>query len=207
MYKVLIADDHPLFRSALKVTLNGIAEDIALSETCDFAETQQQLASSEVDLLLLDLKMPDSEGLFGLIKLRTRFPQLAIVVISANEDLHIINEVKATGALAYIIKNTPLEKIQTIISSVLNGHSYFPDMAGLVNTQTVSEKIAQLTPQQLRVLTMIAKGDLNKQIAYQLNVKESTIKTHISEIFKKLGIINRTQAALFIQPLELNHEI
>lgn len=207
MYKVLIADDHPLFRSALRVTLEGIDQEIELMESCNFSETQQQLTCRDVDLLLLDLKMPDSEGILGLIKLRSRFPQLAIVVISANEDLHIINEVKATGALAYIFKSTPLEKIQTTILSVLEGNSHFPNMIGLSKIDTVSHKIAQLTPQQLKVLTMIAKGDLNKQIAYQLNVKESTIKTHISEIFKKLGIINRTQAALFIQPLELNNEI
>lgn len=207
MYKVLIADDHPLFRSALRVTLNGIAEEIELTETSDFNETQQYLADFDLDLLLLDLKMPDSEGLLGLIKLRSRFPQLAIVVISANEDPHIIHEVKGAGALAYIIKNTPLEEIQAIISSVLKGRSHFPEVINFSKTKTISEKLAQLTPQQLRVLAMIAKGDLNKQIAYQLNVKESTIKTHISEIFKKLGIINRTQAALFVQPLELKDEI
>ncbi|EAQ67337.1 Response regulator [Marinomonas sp. MED121] len=204
MYNVLIADDHPLFRSALKVTLSGVEEDISLEETGGFKDTLQQLVRSDMDMLLLDLKMPDSEGLLGLIKLRSRFPQLAIVVISANEDPQIIKEVKAAGALAYINKSTPLEEIQSIISSVLKGNCHFPKWTSENTVDTVSEKIAQLTPQQFRVLTMIAKGDLNKQIAYQLNVKESTVKTHISEIFKKLGIINRTQAALFVQPLELN---
>lgn len=206
MYNVLIADDHPLFRAALSVALNGIDEDIELIESGEFNETQEQLARFDIDLLLLDLKMPDNEGLLGLIKLRSRFPQVAIVVISANEDPHIINEVRASGALAYIIKSTPLDEMQTIISSVLKGNSHFPQWIGRPSEPSVSEKIAQLTPQQLRVLTMIAKGDLNKQIAYQLNVKESTIKTHISEIFKKLGIINRTQAALLIQPLELHDD-
>lgn len=207
MYKVLIADDHPLFRAALNVALTGIEQEITLVESGDFNETQHQLNCHDVDLLLLDLKMPDSEGLLGLIKLRARFPHVAIVVISANEDPHIIKEVKATGALAYIVKNTPLEEIQSIIGSVLKGNSHFPSWISNTKDKTVSEKIAQLTPQQLKVLTMIAKGDLNKQIAYQLNVKESTIKTHISEIFKKLDIINRTQAALLIQPLELNDEL
>lgn len=204
MYNVLIADDHPLFRAALSVALNGIDEDIELIESGEFNATLAQLTRFDIDLLLLDLKMPDSEGILGLIKLRSRFPQVAIVVISANEDPHIINEVRATGVLAYIIKSTPLEEMQTIISSVLKGNSHFPLWIGHSTEPSKSEKIAQLTPQQLRVLTMIAKGDLNKQIAYQLNVKESTIKTHISEIFKKLGIINRTQAALLIQPLELH---
>jgi len=203
MYNVLIADDHPLFRAALSVALNGIDEDIVLIESGDFNATQEQLTRLDIDLLLLDLKMPDNDGLLGLIKLRSRFPHVAIVVISATEDPHIINEVRASGALAYIIKSTPLEEMQSIISSVLKGNSHFPQWVGHTSEPSISEKIAQLTPQQLRVLSMIAKGDLNKQIAYQLNVKESTIKTHISEIFKKLGIINRTQAALLIQPLEL----
>jgi len=203
MYNVLIADDHPLFRAALSVALNGIDEDIVLIESGDFNATQEQLTRLDIDLLLLDLKMPDNDGLLGLIKLRSRFPHVAIVVISATEDPHIINEVRASGALAYIIKSTPLEEMQSIISSVLQGNSHFPQWIGRSSEPSISEKIAQLTPQQLRVLSMIAKGDLNKQIAYQLNVKESTIKTHISEIFKKLGIINRTQAALLIQPLEL----
>lgn len=203
MYQVLVADDHPLFRAALGVALKGLAAEIVLLESEDFQSTQEVLTRTETDLLLLDLKMPDSEGLLGLIKLRSRFPQVAIVVISANEDPQIMKEVKATGALAYIVKNTPLEEMQSIIASVLQGNTHFPKWTADSKQQTVSEKIAQLTPQQLKVLLMIAKGDLNKQIAYQLNVKESTIKTHISEIFKKLGIINRTQAALLIQPLEL----
>ena len=208
MFQLLIADDHPLFRVALTEAINNMDKAIDIKEASNYYEAEDLLRKTEVDLLLLDLKMPGNEGLMGLIRLRSRFPQVGIVIVSATEQSAIIASARAAGAMGYIPKSSSMDAIQTAIDQVLDGQLSFPEQLSEDDEQAeYASKIAALTPQQLRVLNMLAKGSLNKQIAFDLNVKETTIKTHISEIFKKLGINNRTQAALIVQQLGLEDEV
>lgn len=202
MYRVAIADDHPLFRSAL----NGALQE--LSDTCDVLEAENLdqaislIEQQDIDLLLLDLKMPGNDGLMGLMRVRAEFPHLAVVVVSASEDAGTIHQIKSLGASGFIPKSSSIETITNGIASVFAGNVVFPDVM-IAEVNETAEKLKLLTPKQFRVLQLIAQGALNKQIGYMLDIKETTVKSHISDIFKKLGINNRTQAALIIQEMSL----
>lgn len=206
---VLIADDHPLFRNAISEALTSTGTHVRISQTDSLETTLACLTGGDVDLVLLDLKMPGSEGLLGLIQIRSQHPEVAVAVVTANEAGRTLSQVKAAGALGYLPKSMPLDKLVEALTALLGGHDYYPrDMAGQLPTDSRDDidaiaKLATLTPQQQRVLALIARGFLNKQIAFELNVKETTVKTHVSEIFRKLDIYNRTQAAMFNQYLEV----
>ena len=205
MYQILIADDHPLFQSALKEVITQSVSQAKVDQVASFDELHEYLKiSDETDLVLMDLKMPGNLGLMGLLDLRKQFPQTAIAICSANENEQMINNALHYGAVGYIPKSLSMNEIKQAIRQILQGEHYIP--AGLNRDapadQDAIRKLSLLTPQQLRVLKLIAKGLLNKQIAWELNIKETTIKTHVSDILKKLEIGNRTQAAVFVQFLE-----
>ncbi|GLO62179.1 DNA-binding response regulator [Vibrio sp. MACH09] len=204
-YTIIIADDHPLFRNALFQSVHMAISGANLLEA-DSLDALLQLLNKEAepDLLLLDLKMPGANGMSGLIQLRAEYPDLPIVVISANEEPSVVAQVKLHGAFGFIPKSSDMRALVSALNQVLNGDPFFPEELlknSHVNTD-LSEKIASLTPQQYRVLGMLSDGLLNKQIAYELNVSEATIKAHMTAIFRKLGVQNRTQAVILLQQLE-----
>lgn len=205
--EVLIADDHPLFRNAISEALTNTQTPVHISQADTLESTVERLNQGNVDLVLLDLKMPGSEGLLGLIQIRHQFPEVAVAVITANEAGRTLAQVKAAGALGYLPKSMALADLVTALDGLLKGTPYYPEgLSQAVDCQDDVEairKLAKLTPQQQRVLALIARGFLNKQIAYELDVKETTVKTHVSEIFRKLDIYNRTQAAMYNQYLEV----
>ncbi|MEP4547858.1 MAG: response regulator transcription factor [Saccharospirillum sp.] len=206
--QVLIADDHPLFRNALSEALSNTGTPITIEQTDTLESTLFHLENNATDLLLLDLKMPGSEGLLGLIQIRTRFPEVALAVITANEASRTVAHVKAAGALGYLPKSLSLEQLVDALRALISGKGYFPanhqaDSHNIDEDIDAITKLASLTPKQQHVLALIARGYLNKQIAYELSVKETTIKTHVSEIFRKLNLYNRTQAAMYNQYLEV----
>ncbi len=208
-YEILIADDHPLFRSALQQALTlGLGDDVRLSEAASIAELEAQLTrTSAWDLVLLDLNMPGAYGFSGLVLLRGQYPQLPVVMISAQEDAAVVARSREFGASGFIPKSGSLEIIQQAVRVVLDGDVWWPsnvqDVAHVSpEAKAASEGLASLTPQQFRVLTMVCDGLLNKQIAYELNVSEATIKAHVTAIFRKLGVRTRTQAALLLQQME-----
>lgn len=209
-YDILIADDHPLFRSALRQALSqGLEANIQLTEAGSIAELQNQLDQrNDWDLVLLDLNMPGAYGFSGLVLLRGQYPQIPVVVISAQEEEPVIRRARDFGASGFIPKSSSLEAIQQSVQEVLDGGVSWPDDAAgsgplSEQEQTVSAQLASLTPQQFRVLTMVCDGLLNKQIAWELSVSEATIKAHVTAIFRKLGVRTRTQAALLLQQMEL----
>ncbi|MDN3649784.1 response regulator transcription factor [Reinekea marina] len=205
---VLIADDHPLFRQALAEALSQTDMAINIEQVQTLADTFKRVDQGDIDLLLLDLKMPDSVGLMGLIDLREKHPETSIAVVTANESPQTLLKVKAAGAIGYLIKSMELESLVNALKQLLNGESYYA-LEGDIDEDEISEdidamkKLSSLTPKQQHVLSLISKGFLNKQIAFELNIKETTVKTHVSEIFRKLGIYNRTQAAIFNQYLNV----
>ena len=207
-YEILIADDHPLFRSALQQALTiGLGSEVRLSEAASIAELETLLnQTANWDLVLLDLNMPGAYGFSGLVLLRGQYPQVPVVMISAQEDAAVVARSREFGASGFIPKSSSLETIQEAVRAVLDGDAWWPSNiqeAAHVSAEAkaASEGLASLTPQQFRVLTMVCDGLLNKQIAYELNVSEATIKAHVTAIFRKLGVRTRTQAALLLQQM------
>jgi DNA-binding NarL/FixJ family response regulator len=205
--KALIADDHPLFRNALKQALGGVFGE-QLFESADFESTLATLsANDDIDLIFLDLKMPGKSGLTGLSQIRAEFPNLLIVVVSAEESPRLISKALTLGASAFIPKSTSLDMINEAVAEVLDGREWLPNKSMLSvdgafdEEEALLTRIEQLTPHQLKVLGLMADGLLNKQIAYELNISESTVKQHASACLKKLNVNNRTQAGVIFKQL------
>ena len=210
MYSLLIADDHPMFRDALKNALTGQFSDISIQETDSLESTLQYVMKhAELDLLLLDLNMPGSGNLYGLMRIRAEHPDLPIAVVSGTEELDIIAKVIEVGALGFIPKTSQPAQISEAIISILDGNVWLPEQMKEAVQQfpqsslNLAQKAAELTPAQYNVLCYLHEGLLNKQIAYELNISEATVKAHITAIFKKLEINNRTQAVLIASSLKL----
>jgi DNA-binding NarL/FixJ family response regulator len=201
-HSFVIADDHPLFRGALREALTGIGNVGAIHEAGDFESAKALvLANEDIDLVLLDLSMPGASGLSGLISLRGIHPTVPMVVISAHDDAATIRRALELGASGFISKSASMEEIRGAVQTVLAGDIAAPvgvDL-GVERDPEISDLIRRLqtlTPQQTRVLGMLAEGLLNKQIAYELSVSEATIKAHVSAILQKLGVDSRTQAVI-----------
>lgn len=210
MAKFLIADDHPLFREALQGALANHYSDLQLREAEDLDSTLVALQEDDdLDLLLLDLHMPGSGDLYGLIRIREDYPLVPIAIISGTEEPAVVAKCIGFGALGFIPKSLPSLEIAAAIDAILQGDTWVPAevrgrLAELTNEeQELAKKVADLTPQQYRVLLLLHEGLLNKQIAYQLNITEATVKAHITAIFKKLGVYSRTQAVLLVERLQL----
>lgn len=210
MAKILIIDDHPLFREALHSAVELAYPDAdtldaaSLMEACDILKD-----GTGFDLALLDLSMPGVKGLDGLLHLRTHFPRLPVVIVSGNDDPRIVSQVIAYGAAGFIPKSSKKSVLAEAIQSVINGAVYLPEQFGEEQPDAVDEKtrdmikrLASLTPQQIKVLKMLCDGLLNKQIAYELRVGETTVKAHVSEILRKLNVFSRTQVVIEVAKLE-----
>lgn len=199
-YRVIIVDDHPLFRAALKQALSGAFKGIKLDEagTLD-AVTERLDRDSDVDLVLLDLKMPGVQGLSGLMFLRAQYPAVPIAVVSASDEPHIIRRALDLGASGFIPKSLAVEDMRKAIAAILEGGVWAPEGLGAGTDNegdALAQRVATLTPQQMRVLMMLKEGLLNKQIAFQLGVSEATVKAHVSAILQKLDVSSRTQAVI-----------
>jgi len=207
--KVIIADDHPLFRHALLETLKAQMATTSWLE----AETVESLNTTlhdntDADLLLLDLNIPGAHGFNTLIHVRQHFPQIPVVVVSGYDDTDTVNKAMSYGAAGFVPKSTPVETILEAITQVYAGELWTPPNLDSSSQQPsksdVAERIASLTQQQYKILMMFAEGLLNKQIAYELNVSEATIKAHATAIFRKLNVRNRTQAVITLNELDLS---
>ncbi|PKF50153.1 response regulator transcription factor [Enterovibrio nigricans] len=207
-YTIVIADDHPLFRNALFQSVHMAISGANLLEA-DSLDSLKALLEKEadIDLLLLDLKMPGANGMSGLVQLRAQYPELPIVVVSASEEASVVRQVKNNGAVGFIPKSSDMRELVNSLNTILEGEPCFPadiDFSEASEEETLLEKIASLTPQQHKVLNMLSDGLLNKQIAYELAVSEATIKAHMTAIFRKLGVKNRTQAVILLQQIDSN---
>ena len=206
---ILIADDHPLFRGALRQAVGGIDPGPVIIEAGDFDAARAAAGlHADADLLLLDLAMPGVSGFSGLMSLRAEFPGLPIVVVSATDDATTIRRALELGASGFISKSAGIEAIRACIQSVLEGDicapkTYLGDAEPDADVADLLARLRTLTPQQSRVLGMLAEGLLNKQIAYALGVSEATIKAHVSAILLKLHVDSRTQAVIQLSKLNM----
>jgi len=212
MSRILIADDHPLYRLALMQAVRELVPEASLLEAATLDATRTLLnAEPDTDLVLLDLHMPGNHGLMGLAMLRSEFPTVAIVMISAHDDARTISRALAYGAAGFIPKRADMRDLQAALRAVLNCELYVPPgLRDAVNAASMSatdaalaKKVASLSAQQLRVLNLVSEGRLNKQIADSLGIQERTVKAHMTAIFEKLGVRNRTQAGVLLRSLEL----
>ncbi len=198
----MIADDHPLFRGALREAVTGVFDRAEVAEAGTFEEVSELLErGGDIDLILLDLRMPGVRGFSGLMYLRAQFPSLPVVVVSANDDPAVIRRCMEFGASGFIPKTLGIEALRQAIARVLQGEVWTPpdvDLARGSDAESAAmiARLATLTPQQVRVLMMLSGGLLNKQIAYELGVSEATVKAHVSAILQKLGVESRTQAVI-----------
>jgi DNA-binding NarL/FixJ family response regulator len=208
--RFLIIDDHPLFREALTSAVRMAYPDVDAVEARSIAEALGFLAGpAQFDLALLDLSMPDVNGFEGLLQLRTRYPRLPVVVVSGHEDPKIIAEALSYGAAGFIPKSVRKVDLADAIRSVMEGAIHVPENydsppadTGSADRAEMVRRLARLTPQQLRVLQMLRQGLLNKQIAFELQVGETTVKAHVSEILRKLNVYSRTQAVIEVSKLD-----
>ncbi|MCA1529556.1 response regulator [Bradyrhizobium yuanmingense] len=201
--RFLIVEDHPLFREALEGALQmaAPAAEILQATSIDGA-LEQAAAAAELDLILLDLSMPGTTGLSGIIRIRKAFPRIPVVIVSGHQDSQIIAGALSLGVSGYILKSSSKQELAQSIGEVLRGAVCVPAAyRGLVRPQRAAgpaqdllKRLHELTPQQLRVLEMLKRGLQNKQIAFELNISETTVKVHVSDILRKLNVLSRTKA-------------
>ena len=165
---------------------------------------QALTAHPQIELVLLDLAMPGARGFSALLHLRGEHPEIPALVISSNDHPRVIRRAQQFGAAGFIPKSSPAEAIGEAVSAVLEGGEWFPAMTVERSEEDalLAARLAQLTPQQFRVLLGLADGLLNKQIAHELGLAENTVKVHVTAILKKLECYSRTQAALLVKSLE-----
>jgi DNA-binding NarL/FixJ family response regulator len=202
--RILIADDHPLFRAALSFGLRELFPDAQIFEAASFALLEAAVAHRpEVDLALLDLNMPGAKGLSSLIYLRGERPETPVLVISANDQPRTVRRAQQFGAAGFVSKAAPMQVLQQAIRAVMAGDEWFPgEKAGKSDDDArLASRLAHLTPQQFRVLLCVADGVANKQIAFLLGLAENTVKVHITAILRKLECSSRTQAAVLVKAL------
>ncbi len=200
MDRIVVADDHPLFRAALRSAVDKAAPGAEVVECASLAEARAAMVAGPVDLLLLDLKLSDSEGMAGLAAVRAEQPTVPVAVVSASEDAPVVRHALGLGAAGFIPKSSSLPQMVEAIAAILAGDSWAPDMPEA--DDDLAGRVASLTPSQLRILEGLKAGRLNKQIAFDLGVSEATIKAHLTSVFRKLGVHNRTQAVILAKSLD-----
>lgn len=201
MDRIVVADDHPLFRAALRSAVDKAAPGAEVVECASLAEARAAMVAGPVDLLLLDLKLSDSEGMAGLAAVRAEQPTVPVAVVSASKDAPVVRHALGLGAAGFIPKSSSLPQMVEAIAAILAGDSWAPDVPEA--DDDLAGRVASLTPSQLRILEGLKAGRLNKQIAFDLGVSEATIKAHLTSVFRKLGVQNRTQAVILAKSLDL----
>ena len=208
----LIDDDHPLFLEALQRAITSVLPEARTVEamTIEAAKTELQ-GRTRFDIVLLDLSMPGTRGFDGLLELRGLYPKIPIVVVSALEDPRIIQEVMSYGAAGFIAKSVARDELASSLKAVMDGSvtlpkGYRPPQAPVAGHQKadLAQRLQLLTPKQLSVLKMLRQGLLNKQIAHELQIEETTVKAHVSEILRKLNVASRTQAVIEAQKIDFD---
>ena len=212
--RLVIADDHPLFRDALRQALVNGSGDAAggvigeVKEAGSIDDVLSELAANpETDLVLLDLTMPGVRGLSGLMNLRARYPDVPVVVVSASDDPAVVRRCADFGASGFIPKSLQIAEMREAVANVIAGGEWFPPDIDLATDDEneladIAQRLSTLTPQQVRVLMMLGEGLLNKQIAYELGVSEATVKAHVSAVLQKLGADSRTQAVIMVNRID-----
>ncbi|KQN71619.1 LuxR family transcriptional regulator [Sphingomonas sp. Leaf67] len=206
MTHILVADDHPMCATALGMAARAVDPTVTKDCATTLAEAESLVRQKNYDLVLLDLMLPDVQGFAGLALLRAVRPSATIAIVSGREEPTVIAQARALGAQGFIPKSSSIDQMMDAIRSLLSGKHWVPagveDMPHADPRIDLAERMGTLSIAQLRVLRAIANGHQNKQIAYDLQLAEPTVKSHLSAIFRKLGVTNRTQAVLALQAFD-----
>ena len=205
--QILVIDDHPLFCEALSLTLRSIQTDSDVQTANTLADGFRAIEDGlKPDAILLDLNLPDVDGIDGLIRMRTAVPDTPVVVISSHDDNRVISTVLQAGAAGFISKQSARDKLEEALRRIWAGETYAPPSYqpapredGQIDSEDSVALLQTLTPQQGRILQLVCEGKLNKQIAYEMSIAETTVKAHITGILRKLKVQSRTQAVLIAQ--------
>ncbi len=203
----LIVDDHPLFCEALSMTLQAALDVERVETAATLAGGLERLARRPLpDVILLDLKLPDVSGLDGLIRLKKAAAGVPIIVVSSLSEDRVIASAIQSGASGFIPKHSQRAAFVRAFDQIWAGGVYTPEgfeppgrHGGMVDESDALERLAQLTQQQARILQLVCEGKLNKQIAFDLDIAETTVKAHLTAILRKLNVQSRTQAVLIAQ--------
>lgn len=204
--RIIVADDHPLFRDAITHLLERTIGDLEVTQVNSFEALEQALSAAGLpSLVLLDLKLSDTQGMDGLLILKKRYASLPVLVISAYDDGPVVQMAMQYGASGFIPKSLEMDRMAEVVTAVLAGDMWFPEgIDDLGQTpDSPTPEFEDLTPAQLRVLTLLREGKPSKEMAAVMSVTEATIKAHLTEIFRKLKVRNRTQAVLLAKELDL----
>ncbi|HSH56611.1 MAG TPA: response regulator transcription factor [Halomonas sp.] len=215
MHTLMVADDHPLFREAIAAVIEAGMPGSRLMEAESLEEALRRAeACEELDLVLLDLGLPDSEGLEGLRALRETHPWLPVAILSADQERRTILDAINLGAVGYIPKSTPRRDLLAALSQLLEGQLYLPPdimrrppaphSPPVAVESSTHSRLSELTDKQLEVLIHLRRGASNKVIARELEIAETTVKTHVSAILHKLGVPGRVQAILAVGEADLD---
>lgn len=196
--KVMIADDHSMIREGLKQLLELEGDFEVIAEACDGVDCLEKLKTVVPDILLLDINMPNMNGLEVLQKMKVK-----VLVLTVHNEVEYLLKAVDIGVNGYLLKDSESAELKKAILAVVNGEDYIqPSLIPVLNSKMLdrdsdSSKIESLTRRELEVLKMLSYGTYNKEIAEHLNISERTVKNHVSNIFKKIGVTDRTQAAVF----------
>ncbi len=212
MKTIVIIEDHPLYRAAIEQALGGAGYEVISEEKIDKA--LEPIGRGGIDLVLLDLQMPDVLGFEGIGKIRACAPESKIAILSAHVSDELVSKAIHFGADAYLTKSAAGDELKSSIEQILKGERVIPKGVHLqhqhqletINLEDAMNRLSSLTPQQTVILNKLCDGKLNKQIAYELEISETTVKAHITAILRKLGVVNRTQAVLVANSMRVDAE-
>jgi DNA-binding NarL/FixJ family response regulator len=205
--RVLIADDHPVVREALRLVIASKWSGFAIDEAGSVADVEALIRSHKAyKLVLLDLLLPDAHGFSGLISVKKMLETTPVVMVSTRDDPQTVASARILGASGFVSKSMPLAEMARIFEAAMDGQEGFsvPGKPAGPAAKTLSDlkrRIDSLSAAQLRILLALADGKLNKQIADDMSISEATVKAHLTAIFRKLSVHNRTQAVLAARPL------
>ena len=202
--RILVADDHPIVRDALVAAIRSNWPESPVDEADSVAQAEALArARRNYVLCVLDLMLPDAQGFSGVLLLQKLAPEAKIVVLSAREDALAVSTAYVLEAAGYLTKSTPMAAIAASLKRVMAGERLFPEVVTALPEadRDMRRRLDSLSTAQMRILLALAGGRLNKQIAGDMGLTEATVKAHLTAIFRKLGVLNRTQAILAAQPL------
>ena len=201
--KIMIADDHSMIREGLKNLLELDGDIQVIAEAVDGEDCLEKLQLVKPDVLLLDINMPKKNGLEVLKSLKSRRSKLKVLVLTVHNETEYLMKAVDIGVNGYVLKDSESAELKKAIFTVADGETYIqPSLipalnAKMIETNKDAEKIKSLTKRELDVLKLLAVGMFNKEVGKRLEISERTVKNHVSNIFKKLGVTDRTQAAVF----------
>lgn len=201
---ILVADDHPMFREALKLAIRRAAPAAEILEAGQLGDAADAArAARRLDLIMLDLRMPGADGFSGVALMHAERPGTPIIVVSSADRAEAAPRARAYGARGFLSKTSDLATIERTVAGVLAGDEAAMPGGEEGEVDAMAQRIAALTPTQIKVLLGVLAGRLNKQIAYDLGITEATVKGHMTTIMRKLGVQTRTQAAMAARALDI----